>query len=149
MYDSTREINSVFLVAALLAFIALGSGGESNDLGGTSWQLTEFVSPDHQVLRPDQKAKYAIAFEQNGTVNIRTGCSRGRGTWKSSGSHRVEFGPLAFMRTKCSLTAIDDRLPSDLQYVRLYFLRNGHLFLSLLAEQGTYEFEPVTLQNGM
>jgi para-nitrobenzyl esterase len=146
MYDSNREINSVFFVAALLALLAFGSGGASNDLGGTSWQLTEFVSPDHQVLRPDQKAKYAIAFEKDGTVNIRSGCSRGRGTWKSSGSNLVEFGPLAFRRMKCALTALDDYLPSDLQYVRLYFLRNGHLFLSLLADQGTYEFEPVILQ---
>jgi para-nitrobenzyl esterase len=48
---------------------------------------------------------------------------------------------------KCPLTALDDRLPSDLQYVRSYFLRDGHLFLSLLAEQGTYEFEPVTSQS--
>jgi heat shock protein HslJ len=138
--------NSVFFAAALVAITVFGSGAASNDLGGTSWQLTEFVSPDHHVLRPDQKTKYAISFEKDGTVNIRSGCSRGRGTWKSSGSNLIEFGPLTFMRLKCPLTALDDYLPSDLQYVRLYFLKNEHLFLSLLADQGTYEFEPLNRQ---
>ena len=135
----------------LLVLLAAGNsavGGTKEDLGGTSWQLIRFVDSEHQALRPDQRVRYTIAFESDGGVTVRSGCSRGGGSWKSSGSNLVEFGPLRFARAKCRLTAMDDRLPSDLQYVRSYFLRDGHLFLSLLAEQGCYEFEPAVPYGG-
>jgi para-nitrobenzyl esterase len=37
---------------------------------------------------------------------------------------------------------LTDRLAKDVQYVRSYVLRNGHLYLSLMADGGIYEFEP-------
>ena len=143
MRQRGRKIHSLCLVLTLLVFNNSGFGGTKSDLGGTYWQLIRFVGGDNQVLRPDQRVRYTIGFGSDGAVNVRCGCSRGGGSWQSSGSNIVEFGPLTFTRVKCPLTALDDRLPSDLQYVRSYLLRDGHLFLSLLAEQGTYEFEPM------
>jgi heat shock protein HslJ len=43
----------------------------------------------------------------------------------------------------CPPAALNDRFPKDWAEVRSYILRDGHLFLMLMADRGTYEFEPV------
>jgi len=53
-------------------------------LGDTSWHLVKFQSSDGTILKPDDKAKYTIAFEPDGRLSARIDCNRGRGTWKSS-----------------------------------------------------------------
>jgi para-nitrobenzyl esterase len=39
---------------------------------------------------------------------------------------------------------MSDRLFGDFQYVRSYIMKDGHLFISLMADGGIYEFEPTT-----
>jgi len=34
-------------------------------------------------------------------------------------------------------------MPSNMTNVRSYMIKDGHLFLSLMADGGTYEFEPI------
>jgi para-nitrobenzyl esterase len=38
---------------------------------------------------------------------------------------------------------VTERLGRDLPYVRSYVLKAGHLHLSLMADGGIYEFEPI------
>jgi para-nitrobenzyl esterase len=111
-------------------------------LGGTSWQLVKFQGGDDTVLTPDDKAKYTIAFGNDGRVSARIDCNRGAGTWKSSGPPQLEFGPLALTRMACPPAPLNDRLAKDWPYVRSYVMRDGHLFLALMADAGIYEFEP-------
>jgi para-nitrobenzyl esterase len=35
------------------------------------------------------------------------------------------------------------RFVRDLDFVRSYVVRDGHLFLSLMADGGIYQFEPI------
>jgi heat shock protein HslJ len=42
----------------------------------------------------------------------------------------------------CPAAALNDRLVKDWQNVRSYTLKGHHLFLSLMADGGTYEYEP-------
>ncbi|HEY9641556.1 MAG TPA: carboxylesterase family protein [Coleofasciculaceae cyanobacterium] len=114
----------------------------ASDLGGTSWQLVQFQSSDDTTLTPDDRAKYTIAFNANGGVNVRFDCNRGRGTWTSSGSNQLQFGTLALTRAMCPPGSLHNRLVRDWGYVRSYVIQNGHLFLSLMADGGIYEFEP-------
>jgi heat shock protein HslJ len=111
-------------------------------LAGTSWQLVKFQSSDDKTLVPDDKAKYTIAFGADGKASLRIDCNRGGGTWKSSGSNQLEFGPLALTRAMCPPGPLNDRIPRDWQDVRSYAIKNGHLFLSLKSGGGIYEFEP-------
>ena len=37
-----------------------------------------------------------------------------------------------------------DRVAADWDAVRSYTIKDGHLFLSLMADGGTYEYEPAT-----
>jgi para-nitrobenzyl esterase len=112
-------------------------------LGGTSWQLVRFQGSDDKVLTPDDSAKYTIAFGTDGSVSARVDCNRGRGTWKSSGPNQLQFGPLALTRAACPPGSLHDRIVKDWEFVRSYTLKNGHLFLALMADGGIYEFEPI------
>ena len=135
----------------LLCLLAVAGGAQeralSQDaaaaLGGTSWRLVRFQGSDDTTLTPGEKAGYTIAFEAEGRVSMRVDCNRGSGTWKSAGPNQLEFGPLAVTSAMCSPAPLNNRLPRDFQYVRSYILKDGHLLLSLMADGGVYEFEPI------
>jgi para-nitrobenzyl esterase len=112
-------------------------------LGGTSWQLIKFQSSDGKMLTPDDPAKYTIAFGADGNVSARIDCNRGRGSWRSSGPNQLQFGPLALTRAMCPPGSLHDRMVKDWEFVRSYTLKDGHLFLALMADGGIYEFEPI------
>jgi para-nitrobenzyl esterase len=111
-------------------------------LGGTSWQLVKFQGGDGSVLTPDDRSKYTLAFAVDGVVNARIDCNRGRGGWKSSGPNQLEFGPMAITRAMCPAGSLHDQIVKQLPHVRSYVMKDGHLFLSLVADGGIYEFEP-------
>jgi uncharacterized lipoprotein YbaY/heat shock protein HslJ len=139
-----------------LAFILLGSACANHaqtpsqsavaDLGGTSWQLVRFEGGDDSALTPDDGSKYKIAFDANGGISSRIDCNRGHETWKSAGPNQLEFGPIALTRAMCPPAPLNDRVARDWQYVRSYILKDGHLFLSLMADGGSYEYEPMSQQ---
>lgn len=111
-------------------------------LAGTSWRLVEFKGGDDTTLRPDDRDKYTMTFGSDGRVAVRLDCNRGSGAWTSTGAPHLQFGPLALTRAMCPSMTLHDRMARDWTYVRSYVIRNGHLFLSLMADGGTYEFEP-------
>jgi len=111
-------------------------------LGGTAWQLVRFQSSHGQMLTPDDKAKYTITFGNDGRVSARIDCNRGSGTWKSSGPNQLQFGPMATTRAMCPPESLYDRIVKDWEFVRSYTIKDGHLFLALMADGGIYEFEP-------
>lgn len=130
------------------AYLALSAGTvsaqriESSPLAGTSWQLVRFQGGDGSVLTPDDRAKYTLAFDAKGGVAARVDCNRGRGTWKSSAANQVQFGPLALTRAMCPPGSLHDQIVKQWGNIRSYVLKDGHLFLSLMADGGIYEFEP-------
>jgi para-nitrobenzyl esterase len=95
------------------------------------------------MLTADDPAKYTIAFGTDSTVNARIDCNRGRGSWKSSGPNQLQLGPLALTRAMYPPGSLHDRIVKDWEFVRSYILKNGHLFLALMADGGIYEFEPI------
>jgi heat shock protein HslJ len=135
------------LAALLLAL--LGNVGAQTappavaaDLSGTSWQLVKFQGSNDKTLTPADRAKYTIMFDDDGSVSVRIDCNRGHATWKSTGPNQLQFGPLALTRAMCPPAPLNDRIPKDWTYVSSYVLKNDHLFLSLMAGGGVYEFEP-------
>lgn len=112
------------------------------DLAGTSWRLVKFEGGDETLLTPDDPSKYTLTFAPDGRLTARIDCNRGTGTWRSSGPPQLEFGPLALTRAMCPPGSLHDRMVKQLPYVRSYVLRDGHLYLSLMADGGIYEFEP-------
>lgn len=74
---------------------------------------------------------------------MRIDCNRGRGTWKSAGKNQIEFGPMALTRAMCPPGSMHDHVVKQMPVIRSYLIRNGNLFLALMAYGGTYEFEPL------
>ncbi len=134
--------------AALALFLVVGcvqvpAQDPAPALGGSAWQLVRFQGGDDRVLTPDDKSKYTLAFGADGALSARLDCNRGRGSWKSPEKGRLELGPMALTRAMCPPGSLHDHLVRQLPFVRSYVVKDGHLFLSLMADAGTYQFEPV------
>lgn len=54
----------------------------------------------------------------------------------------VLIGPLALTRAKCPPGSLHDQIVKQWGNIRSYVIRDGHLFLALMADGGIYEFEP-------
>jgi para-nitrobenzyl esterase len=115
-------------------------------LGGTAWQLVRFQGSDNKTLTPDNKAMYTIAFGSDGSLSARIDCNRGRGTWKSTGPGQVELGLLALTRAMCPPESLHDQVVKHWTFIRSYVVKGGHLYLSLMADGGVYEFEPIAAE---
>ena len=117
--------------------------GSAPALAGTSWRLVRFQGGDGQTLTPDDRGKYTIEFAAGGTLNARIDCNRGRGSWKTGGSSGLQLGPLVLTRAQCPAGSLHDQIVKQWGFIRSYVVRNGHLFLALMADGGIYEFEPL------
>jgi metallo-beta-lactamase class B len=131
----------------LLAHAASGqtptpTPSSASGLAGTSWRLVRFQGGDEKTLTPSAPAKYTFEFGAGGRLAVRIDCNRGKGTWKSEAPGTLAFGPIAMTRVGCPPAPLNDRLSKDLSFVRSYVLKNGHLFLSLMADGGIYELAP-------
>jgi heat shock protein HslJ len=135
------------LAVALIVFACAGcttgsDAGTEPTLEGTSWQLLQFEGGDDTILTPDDPMKYTIAFGADERVSVRFDCNRGNGTWKSLVPGQLELGELALTRAYCGPSSLHDQLARQWQFIRSYVLRDGHLFLALMADGGIYELEP-------
>jgi para-nitrobenzyl esterase len=128
-------------LASLAGCAPMASPSSQERLAGTSWRLVKFQGGDDTVLRPDDRSSYTLAFAADGVVSMRIDCNRGRGGWKSVGAGQIEFGPMAITRAACPPGSLHDQIVRQLPYVRSYVIKGGHLFLSLMADSGVYEFE--------
>ena len=113
-------------------------------LQGPTWQLVGFQGGDGATLTPDDRTKYTLAFGADGRVSARVDCNRGSATWTSAASSQLELGPLALTRAMCPGGSLHDHIVRQWGAIRSYVIRDGHLFLSLMADGGIYEFEPMS-----
>lgn len=120
--------------------------GSMGPLDHTSWRLVRFVGGDGAIIKPDDGSKYTLTFGADGNLSARIDCNRGRGIWESKEPNQLVFGPMALTRAMCPPASMHDKIAKDLGFVRSYVLKDGHLFLSLMADAGIYEFEPVARQ---
>jgi len=121
---------------------ATSSSAPPSRLAGTTWRLLQFEGGDGKILKPDDPSKYTIEFADDGRLAARVDCNRGRGTWKSGGSNQLSFGPMALTRAQCAPGSLHDQIVRQWSNIRSYVIRDGHLFLALMADGGIYEFEP-------
>jgi para-nitrobenzyl esterase len=111
-------------------------------LQGSSWRLVQ-IAMSNGVTRPAiERSRYTIGFGADSVLNVRFDCNRGRGSWTSSGPGNLEFGPLSLTRALCPSGSLHDELIRQWPHVRSYVLKDGRLYLSLMADGGTIEFEP-------
>lgn len=114
------------------------------ELVGSSWRLVEFQSSNDTtgVVKPDDPSKYTLSLGADGRAAMRLNCNRGTGPWSSRASGvdsgSFSLGPLAVTKALCAPPSLDARIARDVEYVRSYVLRDGRLYLNLMADGGTY-----------
>jgi uncharacterized protein len=118
-------------------------------LAGTTWELTAIQSMDDAqgTTRIDHPERYTLHFGADGQARFRIDCNRGSASWKVSPSSEVvsgslAFGPLATTKMMCPPGSADQRWSRAVPYVRSYLLKDGRLYLSLMADGGIYEWRP-------
>jgi heat shock protein HslJ len=131
-----------FLDATGAIVARFAADAASRDLVGTTWRLVNFVGGDGARLTPDDPSKYTLAFHATGRLTAQIDCNTLRfGTWSSSGPSQVQFG--AMTDAKCPQGSLHDEIVKQWAFERSYVLKGGHLFLSLQADGGVFEFEPL------
>ena len=139
---------SLILVHVTTAAASQQPPTAGSPLAATSWQLVRFQGGDGKELTPDDRSKYTIAFDKSGNLTARIDCNRGRGTWASTGPGNLQFSPMALTRAMCPSGSLHDQIARQWTNIRSYVLKGGHLFLSLMADGGIYEFEPAAGGSG-
>jgi heat shock protein HslJ len=121
------------------------SAAKENPLANTEWRLVEFQSMDESIgmVRSHDPSLYTMRLNGDGTVNMRLNCNRASGTWpvepSSDGtSGHFKFGPLAATRALCPPPSMDEQVAAHVQYIASYLLKDGNLYLSLMADGGIY-----------
>jgi heat shock protein HslJ len=122
-----------------------------NPLAGTNWRLLEFQSMDDAIgtVRPDDPSRYTMRLNGDGTVSMRLNCNHASGTWSTEpsgdeASGRFEFGPLATTHAICPDPSLDSHIAVQAKFIRSYLLKDGRLYLGLMADGGIYAWEPGT-----
>jgi hypothetical protein len=90
-----------------------------------------------------------MRLKEDGTVAMRLNCNQATGTWSAEPSSegtsgRFTFGPLAATRALCPPPSMDEQIVAHAEYVRSYLLKEGRLYLSLMADGGVYVWAPDT-----
>jgi heat shock protein HslJ len=120
-------------------------------LAGTEWRLVEIQSMDDAVgtVRPADPSLYTLRLNADGTAALSLNCNRATGTWTAEAgpdpsSGRFTFGPLAATSALCPPPSLDEQITAQAGFVRSYLLKDGRLYLSLMADGGIIAWEPQT-----
>ncbi len=120
-------------------------------LANSSWRLKEFQSMSDRVgtVIPTDPSQYTMELGEDGQVSMKLNCNRAMGSWSAQASSsgqggNFRFGELAGTRALCPPPSMDERILADAQYVRSFVLKDGNLYLSLMADGGIYTWEPLS-----
>lgn len=141
----------ILMVVTILTGCAGQPERQTMTLAGTVWQLVAIQSMDDAqgTTRIADSSRFTLQFGKDGRATLQLDCNRGFGSYEttpaSDGSYSgsLTFGPIAATRAMCSPPHLDERLARDLAYVRSFLLKNGNLFLTLMADGGIYEWAPL------
>ena len=147
----TRSPTAVLTLAATLSGCGLPvAGGEAGHaFSGTRWALQAILSMDDSqgTTRVEDPSRFTIEFGRDGQATFRLDCNRGQGSWQAraagADTGSLGFGPIAATRALCPPPRLDERIVRDRGYVRSYLLRDGRLFMSLMADGGIYEWRRI------
>ncbi len=147
-----HRLPGVVASALLVGACASGTAALPPDrLAHSAWQLVAIQSMDDAqgTTRIADPSRFTLTFGADGRASLRLNCNRGTSSYAatpagdgSSGS--LSFGPVATTRALCPPPRLDERVARDLGHVRSYLLKDGKLYLSLMADGGIYEWQPDT-----
>ncbi len=119
-------------------------------LSDTHWCLHSIQSMDDAigVIIPNDSSRYTMELKRDGSVTMKLNCNNANGTWRTMPSSdgvsgQFELGSLMMTKMMCSPPSLDIKIAKDAQYIRSYLVKDGNLYLSLMADGGIYVWMPV------
>lgn len=144
----TRQRGMIILASATIAMTGCATTPEAPSvLASSTWRLVEMQSMDDAqgTTRPDNRDRYTIEFNADGTAYLQLDCNRGRTGWEASrtgpDSGALTFNQLSSTMALCQDNGLSERLGQQLGFVRSYLIRDGRLNMSLLADGGILVWE--------
>ncbi len=137
-----RRLALLALAIGATAILSACGGGNSAALTGKDWQLTTITekTPAFQgVIPPADQSKYRITFNPDGTFNGTADCNQIAGTYKTSGSNKIEITPGISTMALCPDGSFDTLFVHALSQAATYNIANDQLTITL-ANEGTLAF---------
>ena len=144
------SVLSVALSVGLAGCATSPYGATAPSLQGTTWVLESFQSMDDAqgTQRAEPPEAFTLQLLPDGRVAMRLDCNRGTANWSHTPSAdgwsgSINFSPVAATRALCAPPRFGERLARDLPQIKGYLLRDGKLYLSLMADAGIYAWRPL------
>lgn len=112
-------------------------------LTGTTWQWVNFMDTAEGPQEIPDPARYQVVFNEDGTVNITADCNTVSGTYTDDGGS-IEIVPGPATLAACPEDSLGDKFVQNLSFARIYFFQDGDLFMDLMADGGTMQFQNAT-----
>jgi heat shock protein HslJ len=106
---------------------------------GTVWKWQQTLYNNDMRAVPGDPSRYTIAFQPDGSLNIRADCNRAGGKYllqKSALTIEVTHST----RAACPPDSLEQTFLRDLNAAAIYFMREGHLYIDLKYDTGTMKF---------
>lgn len=145
----TAYLGLAITVTACASAADNASTDRFGDLSGTRWRLVEFESSDDAigVQRPDDPDSYILELHPDGTAAMQLNCNRASGSWTAEPtdgeSGTFTFGTMAVTQALCAPPSMDEDIARHVEFIRGYVVRDGRLYLSLMADGGIYAWERI------
>ncbi|MBP0049273.1 META domain-containing protein [Marinobacterium sp. AK62] len=141
------------LLLAVVSMLVAGTAAAepSGPLVDTQWRLVEFQSMDDAqgITRPDEHALYSLSLHGDGSASLQLGCNRVTASWSAqqasdATSGHFELGAVEGVSAVCPPTSLEKQILSQAGFIRSYLLKEGRLYMSLMADGGIYAWAPNT-----
>ncbi|HRW06078.1 MAG TPA: amidase family protein, partial [Caldilineaceae bacterium] len=108
------------------------------ELTTNPWLWVSFSDPVAQ-FDIEMPENYTVAFNSDGTVNIKADCNNASGSYTADddGSLSIEIGPMTL--AACPPESRSEEFVQNLGFVTGFFFEDGFLYLDTMADGGTFQ----------
>ncbi|MEZ4707572.1 MAG: META domain-containing protein [Caldilineaceae bacterium] len=120
---------------------AAAESATSDSLTGVTWQWVGLTDPMQQVAigAPD---KYTLTFLNDGSLQIQADCNQATASYTATDDGSLTVTPGVTTLALCGPESRGEELIQKLGFAARYFFQDGHLFIDMMADGGTLEFQP-------
>ena len=117
------------------------AGQEGTQLVGTSWRWIRLTDPTQEV-QIENPANYTLTFTDATSISMKADCNQASASYTAGADGTLTITPGITTLAACPQGSRGDEFVQKLSSAAIYFMRDGHLFIDLVADGGTLEFEP-------
>ena len=113
----------------------------NDSLTGVTWQWVGLTDPMQQVTI-DSPESYTLTFLDDGSIQIHADCNEATASYTATADGGIEVTPGVTTLALCGPESRSEELIQKLGFAARYFFQDGHLFIDMMADGGTLEFQP-------